>query len=81
MSERLTVRGALAQLAEIDREVLMLTFWEGLEPREAAVVLGVSPGVVRMRLSRARARIRELVDHGQRGFDVDHVQFRAGSAG
>ncbi len=36
--ERLTVRAALARLTEADWELLMLTFWEGLEPREAAVV-------------------------------------------
>ncbi|SNY60949.1 RNA polymerase sigma-70 factor, ECF subfamily [Paractinoplanes atraurantiacus] len=59
--ERLTVRAALAQLAEIDREVLMLTFWEGLEPRETAEVLGISATVARARLSRARARFRDLM--------------------
>jgi RNA polymerase sigma-70 factor, ECF subfamily len=59
--ERLAVRAALARLGELDREVLLLTAWEGLEPREAAVVLDVSPAAVRTRLSRARARLRELV--------------------
>ncbi|MFG1843017.1 RNA polymerase sigma factor [Micromonospora sp. NPDC049175] len=55
--ERLTVRAALAGLGELDREVLMLTVWEGLQPREVAAVLGVGPAVVRTRLSRARARL------------------------
>ncbi len=59
--ERLTVRAALARLGELDREVLMLTYWEGLEPREAAAVLRVNPAAVRTRLSRARARLRDLV--------------------
>lgn len=59
--ERLAVRAALARLGELDREVLLLTVWEGLEPREAALVLQVSPAVVRTRLSRARARLRDLV--------------------
>jgi len=58
---RLTVRAALARLSELDREVLMLTFWEGLEPREAAAVLDVSAATVRTRLSRARARLRDLL--------------------
>jgi len=58
---RLTVRAALARLGELDREVLMLTVWEGLEPREVAAVLRVSPAAVRTRLSRARARLRDLV--------------------
>ncbi|WIM99543.1 RNA polymerase sigma factor [Actinoplanes oblitus] len=59
--QRLAVRDALARLGGLDREVLTLTAWEGLEPREVAEVLEVSPAVVRTRLSRARARLRELV--------------------
>jgi RNA polymerase sigma factor (sigma-70 family) len=59
--DRLDVRAALARLGDLDREVLMLTAWEGLEPREAASVLDVSPAVVRTRLSRARARLREII--------------------
>ena len=59
--ERLTVQAALARLGAMDREVLTLTVWEGLEPREAAQVLRVSPAAVRTRLSRARARMRDLV--------------------
>jgi RNA polymerase sigma-70 factor (ECF subfamily) len=59
--DRLDVRAALDRLGDLDREVLQLTVWEGLEPREAAAVLGVSPAVVRTRLSRARARLRELI--------------------
>lgn len=59
--QRLAVRSALARLPETDREVLMLTVWEGLQPREVAEVVGLSAGAVRTRLSRARARLRELV--------------------
>jgi RNA polymerase sigma factor (sigma-70 family) len=59
--ERLAVHAALARLGELDREVLLLTVWEGLEPREAAVVLEVTPAAVRTRLTRARARLRELI--------------------
>lgn len=62
--ERLAVRAALARLGELDREVLTLTVWEGLEPREVAEVLRVSPAAVRTRLSRARARLRDLVGDG-----------------
>jgi RNA polymerase sigma-70 factor (ECF subfamily) len=35
VSQRVAVRAALARLGELDREVLRLTAWEGLEPREA----------------------------------------------
>ncbi|MFF0374044.1 RNA polymerase sigma factor [Actinoplanes missouriensis] len=61
--QRLAVGDALKRLPETDREILMLTAWEGLEPREVAEVLGVSAVVVRTRLSRARARLRDLLGH------------------
>nr|WP_246416570.1 sigma-70 family RNA polymerase sigma factor [Nocardioides luti] len=62
VTERETVRQALHRLAARDREVLELAAWEGLEPREIAEVLGISPIAVRSRLSRSRARLRALVD-------------------
>ena len=57
-----TVHEALARLDKADREVLELTAWEQLAPREIAVALGLSPQVVRARLSRARARLRQQLD-------------------
>jgi RNA polymerase sigma factor (sigma-70 family) len=71
--ERLTIRAALRMLGEADRELMMLTYWEGLEPREAAVVLQVSPATVRTRLSRARAKLRDLLgdDPGTAGHVLD----------
>lgn len=50
---------AVAALPEKDREVVFLSVWEGLQPREIAVVLGVTPLSVRTRLTRVRARLRE----------------------
>ncbi|SCE73683.1 RNA polymerase, sigma subunit, ECF family [Micromonospora coriariae] len=81
--ERLAVRAALARLGEVDREVLMLTFWEGLEPREVATVLHVSPAAVRTRLSRARARLRDLVGDDLRppGHVLDVMAARAPEEG
>lgn len=61
VARRVDVAAAMARLSARDEEVLQLNLWEGLEPREIADVLGVSPGVVRPRLSRARARLRELL--------------------
>ncbi|MEV5964470.1 sigma-70 family RNA polymerase sigma factor [Kribbella sp. NPDC051952] len=55
------IRAGLAQLSENDRELLMLTGWDGLDPREAAQVLGVPARTVRTRLHRARARLRAAV--------------------
>lgn len=51
-------QAALAGLERADREVLELTAWEQLAPREIAIALDLSPEVVRARLSRARARMR-----------------------
>jgi RNA polymerase sigma-70 factor (ECF subfamily) len=49
---------ALARLGEQDREILALTAWEGLTPGEIAAVLGLSPNRVRVRLHRARAKLK-----------------------
>lgn len=58
---RADVTAAMRRLSARDEEVLQLHLWEGLEPREIADVLGISSAVVRPRLSRAKARLRELV--------------------
>lgn len=53
--------GALQRLSAADQEILALTAWEDLRPREAAIVLGVSPAWYRVRLHRAKRRLlREL---------------------
>jgi RNA polymerase sigma-70 factor (ECF subfamily) len=54
-AERL--RSALADLSERDREIVTLTAWEGLAPREIAGVIGSSPNAVRIRLHRARNQL------------------------
>ncbi len=55
------VTAAMRRLSGRDQEVLQLHLWEGLAPREIAEVLGLTTVVVRPRLSRARARLRELL--------------------
>lgn len=52
----------LDQLPDLDREVLLLTAWEGLEPADGAAVVGISGPAFRMRLTRARRRLRELLE-------------------
>jgi len=52
------VRAALAALPERDREILTLTAWDGLTPRQIAAVTGSSANIVRVRLHRARARLK-----------------------
>jgi RNA polymerase sigma factor (sigma-70 family) len=47
------------RLPALEREAIELVDLDGLTPKEAAAVLGVPRGVLRMRLSRARARLRK----------------------
>lgn len=49
---------ALGALRPADREVLLLIAWEGLTPAQAAVSLGCSGAAFRVRLMRARRRLR-----------------------
>jgi RNA polymerase sigma-70 factor, ECF subfamily len=51
----------LRELPDLDREVLVLYAWGELSYAEIARVLAVEVGTVRSRLSRARARLRELI--------------------
>lgn len=67
-----TVDAAMARLSARDEEVLQLHLWEGLEPREIGEVLGLPSTVVRPRLSRARARLRDLL--GNDPPTTGHVQ-------
>lgn len=50
--------GALAGLAEGDRDVLLLTSWAGLDSNEVAQVLEIPVGTVRSRLHRVRKSLR-----------------------
>lgn len=49
------VREALMKLTPVDRQLLILTFYEGFSGEEAAKILGISPGAVRVRVHRAKA--------------------------
>ena len=74
------VAAALADLTDQDREVLTLWVWDELEPREMAVVLGISPNAAALRLSRARKRLADAIrgqdrsDGGHRG--DEHIEDR-----
>ncbi|MFF2777364.1 RNA polymerase sigma factor [Streptomyces sp. NPDC058052] len=56
------VTRAVRRLKRGDREVLGLVVWSELGYAEASAALGVPVGTVRSRLSRARQRLRLLVD-------------------
>ncbi len=50
---------SLAGLSELDRAAVEFVHLAGLTPKEAAAALGVSPGALRVRLFRARAKLRK----------------------
>lgn len=52
------LRAALETLPEPQREVILLTAWEGLSPREIGAVTRSPVNLVRVRLHRARTRLR-----------------------
>ncbi|MGW2108329.1 RNA polymerase sigma factor [Streptomyces sp. NPDC001948] len=59
VSERNALLNALATLPEDDRELLILSGWQGLTPAQAAAVVGCSPITLRVRLHRARRRLTQ----------------------
>jgi len=61
--ERLdAVRLALCRVPARDCELLTMTAWEGLTPEQIARVTGLSANVVRVRLHRARGRLKRELD-------------------
>ncbi len=56
--------GLLHALPEREQEVFVLCAWMELSYEDAALALGLPIGTVRSRLSRARARLRELEPAG-----------------
>jgi RNA polymerase sigma factor (sigma-70 family) len=50
---------AFNRLSTADREAIALVTWEELTPGEAAKVIGVTPARFRVRLHRARKRLRD----------------------
>ena len=56
-SLHLRVRAALQELRPLDREVILLVYWDGLSHVEAASVLGCSVNAVALRIKKAKARL------------------------
>lgn len=66
------IRTGLDKLPAKQREVLLLTAWEGLKPREIAKVTGTTANIVRVRLHHARqALARELRPRASPAEDPD----------
>lgn len=53
---------AFAGLHPAEQELLMLTEWEQLSPRQAGRVLGIAPAAARARLYRVRRKLRAAFD-------------------
>jgi len=64
-AERLDLQAALLQLSPGLREIILLVCVEECTYAEAARVLGMPAGTVMSRLSRAREKLRELMDENQ----------------
>lgn len=60
---RTEITDLLAGLDELSREALLLTTWDGLSGNDAARVLGITPGTLRVRVHRARAAMKEVPVH------------------
>jgi RNA polymerase sigma-70 factor (ECF subfamily) len=58
----LAVRCALLHLEEMDRTVIVLYHLEGLTTDEAAEVLDTTTGALKMRLVRARGRLKAILE-------------------
>lgn len=68
---------AVRSLPELDRELVTLVSWEGLSPAEAAVALQMNPVTARVRLHRARKRLRASMEEQTRLEEQKHER-RAG---
>ncbi len=74
------VRQAVDRLPRREQEVLELCVWAGLDYQQAAQILGVAPGTVGSRLSRARAQLRRVLDLPQAAPGGGHDQGERGPA-
>ncbi|HZC14145.1 MAG TPA: sigma-70 family RNA polymerase sigma factor, partial [Thermoleophilaceae bacterium] len=66
LRERSPLLQALAGLSDGDREVLLLAAWDGLSTAEVGAVLDCSRPAAKVRLHRAKRRLRaelERLDH------------------
>lgn len=70
MSERQDqIRGALQELNDDDRKVLVMKYAMDWSAAQMAAVMDCSPAAIDMRLSRARRRLAEVL--AERGFEHD----------
>jgi len=68
-SEAAAMRRAMGRMSEEERSLVYLKEVEGLRVSELSRILGAPEGTVKGRLSRARKRLRDLLEED--GYDVD----------
>lgn len=56
------VLAAVDRLSVQQRAVVVLTYWEDLQPSQVGARLGIGEGSVKRHLNRARSRLREYLD-------------------
>lgn len=66
------VRAVMGALPEQDRDVLVLRYWDGLDGREIAALLGISLSATWVRLHRARRSFANNLRADSRGDRVRH---------
>ena len=62
-----TLWQAVQTLPRDQREAVVLFYYEDLPTEEIARIVGTSPGAVRVRLSRAREKLRSILKEGDYG--------------
>jgi RNA polymerase sigma factor (sigma-70 family) len=69
VAQRAALAAALVEIAERDREVLLLVAWAQLSCEEAARALGIPAATARSRLHRARRKTRAALAADPRSTD------------
>ncbi len=68
------VHEALTRLSAIDQEIVTLVAWDGLSPADVAEILQMSTNLVRVRLHRARAKLRGILSSATLGSLTDWLE-------
>jgi RNA polymerase sigma-70 factor, ECF subfamily len=61
-AQRESILRALGSLGELERELVLMTEWDGLTPGQAGAALGVAAPAARARLYRARRKLQAALD-------------------
>lgn len=71
---------ALRRLGPLDREILMLSAWEGLSAPEIAASLNISVDAAKKRLERAKKRLARLLHPKSNAIEAPGAAFEEGAS-